>query len=294
MGEKAVSDNVKELFRFLPDKAYLRLYYFMRFRKPCHFRNPRTFSEKMQWLKLYNRKAKYTVMADKYAAKDYVAEKIGSDYIIPTFGVWDRFEDIDFDRLPEQFVLKCTHDSGGLVVCRDKQALDMEGARKIITESLQRDYYRLAREWPYKDIPRRIIAEKLMSDETQKNGLTDYKFYCFDGEPKFLYVSSGLEDHATASISFLNLDWTFAPFRRIDYRPFEQLPPKPANYEKMLEIARTLSAGESFLRVDLYEIDGKVYFSELTFTPGGGMMEFHPSQWDETLGSWIRLPEKTK
>lgn len=287
------SDKMKKLFGFLPDKAYLQLYYFMRFKKPCHFRNPKTFSEKMQWLKLYNRKKIYTIMADKYAAKDYVAEKIGSEYIIPTYGVWDSFDQIDFDALPEQFVLKCTHDSGGLVVCRDKQALDLESARKIMTDSLQRDYYRLAREWPYKDIPRKIIAEKLMSDASQMTGLTDYKFYCFNGEPRFLYISSGLEDHATASISFLNLDWTFAPFRRMDYQPFAQLLPKPANYEKMLEIARVLSAREAFLRVDMYEIGGKVYFSELTFTPCGGMMAFHPSQWDVTLGEWITLPEKT-
>ena len=292
MGAKTVSEHLKELLSFLPDKAYLRLYYFLRFRKPCHFSAPKTFSEKMQWLKLYNRKETYTVMADKYAAKDYVAEKIGSEYIIPTLGVWERFEEIDFEVLPEQFVLKCTHDSGGLVVCRDKQALDKENAEKVITESLRRDYYRVAREWPYKDIPRKIIAEKLMWDETQRSCLTDYKFYCFNGEPKFLYVSSGMENHATASVSFLNLDWTFAPFRRMDYRPFEQLPPKPVRYAKMLEIARVLSAGEPFLRVDLYEINEKIYFSELTFTPCGGMMAFHPSQWDVTLGSWISLPER--
>lgn len=294
MEKNPVGEVLKKCLRFLPDKAYLGLYYFARFKKPCNFRDPKTFSEKMQWLKLYSRKPEYTVMADKHAAKDFVAQRIGSQYIIPTLGVWDRFEDIDFDALPEQFVLKCTHDSGGLVVCRDKSTLDMEHARKVITESLNRDYYLVAREWPYKDIPRRIIAEKLMSDETQKAGLTDYKFYCFNGEPKFLYVSSGLEDHATASISFLNLDWSFAPFRRVDYTPFKELPPKPKNYEKMLEITRTLSKGQAFLRVDLYEIGGQVYFSELTFTPGGGMIAFHPQQWDETVGSWITLPEKTK
>ena len=170
----------------------------------------------------------------------------------------------------------------------------MEKARTVLTESLHRDYYRVAREWPYKDIPRKIIAEKLMFDETQMSGLRDYKFYCFGGEPKFLYVSLGMDNHATARMSFLNLDWTFAPFRRRDYLPFEQLPPKPVNYEKMLELARKLSEGEPFLRVDLYEIEGKIYFSELTFTPCGGMMQFHPSQWDKTLGNWIKLPEKTE
>lgn len=294
MKNKAVSEKLKDLFSFLPDKPYLRLYYFLRFRKWCSFRNPKTFSEKMQWLKLNHREARHTVMADKYAAKEYVAKKIGSEYTIPTLGVWDRFEDIDFETLPEQFVLKCTHDSGGLVVCRDKQTLDLENAQRILTESLQRDYYRQAREWPYKDIPRKIIGEKLMSDETQTRALIDYKFYCFNGEPKFLYISSGMENHATAHMSFLNLDWTFAPFKRMDYHPYELLPPKPVHYEKMLEIARVLSADDPFLRVDLYEIGGKIYFSELTFTPCGGMMKFHPNQWDETLGSWIELPERIR
>ena len=218
--------------------------------------------------------------------------KRGEEYIIPTLGVWDRVEDIDFDALPNQFVLKCTHDSGGLVICRDKSKFDWGKAREILARSLKHRYFYKAREWPYKNVKPRIIAECYMADENQQKGLTDYKFYCFAGASKFLYISTGLENHATAHISFLNLDWTFAPFQRTDYEGYAQLPPKPKNFEKMISIAGELSRGISFLRVDLYEINGNVYFSELTFTPCGGMMEFNPPQWDEKVGQWLELPEK--
>ena len=283
----------KKLLFWMPDKPYLQLYYLMKLKKVLNFKNPKSFNEKLQWLKLYDRKNIYTTMVDKYEAKRYVAERIGEEYIIPTLGVWERVEDIDFDALPEKFVLKCTHDSGGLIVCRDKSKLDLEKTRKILSKSLKNDFYIEAREWPYKNVKRRIIAETYMEDETQKKGLVDYKFYCFDGKPRFLYISKGLEDHATASISFLNLDWTFADFQRSDYKGFDTLPEKPAGYETMLKLAEQLSAGSSFLRVDLYEIGGKIYFSELTFTPCGGTMQFAPVEWDDKIGEMLTLPPKT-
>ena len=283
--------RIKKLLFWLPDKPYLQLYYLMKLKKKLHFKNPQSFNEKLQWLKLYDRKNAYTTMVDKYEAKRYVAERIGEEYIIPTLGVWDCVEDIDFDALPSKFVLKCTHDSGGLIVCRDKSKLDIEKTKKILQKSLRNDFYIEAREWPYKNVKRRIIAETYMEDESQKTGLVDYKFYCFNGKPKFLYVSKGLEDHATASISFLNLDWTFAPFQRSDYKGFETLPEKPAGYETMLKLAEQLSSDSSFLRVDLYEIGGKIYFSELTFTPCGGTMHFTPREWDEKIGQMLTLPK---
>lgn len=285
--------RIKKLLFWMSDKPYLQLYYLMKLKKVLHFGNPKSFNEKLQWLKLYDRKKIYTTMVDKYEAKDYVAERIGEEYIIPTLGVWERVEDIDFDALPEKFVLKCTHDSGGLIVCRDKSKLNLEKTKRILAKSLKNDFYIEAREWPYKNVKRRIIAETYMEDEIQKKGLVDYKFYCFDGKPQFLYISKGLEDHATASISFLNLDWTFAPFQRSDYKGFETLPEKPAGYETMLKLAEQLSAGSSFLRVDLYEIGGKVYFSELTFTPCGGTMRFAPPEWDDKIGQMLTLPQKT-
>lgn len=285
--------RIKKMLWWMPDKLYLQIYYLMKLKRVLHFKNPHTFSEKLQWLKLYDRKKIYTTMVDKYEAKRYVAERIGEEYIIPTLGVWDRVEDIDFDILPTRFVLKCTHDSGGLIVCRDKSKLDLEKTKKILAKSLRNDFYIEAREWPYKNVKRRIIAETYMEDDQQKKGLVDYKFYCFDGKPQFLYISKGLEDHATASISFLNLDWSFAPFQRSDYKGFEELPPKPAGYDTMLTLAKRLSEGTSFLRVDMYEIGGKIYFSELTFTPCGGTMMFTPPEWDEKIGQLLTLPMKT-
>ncbi len=298
--EKLVKNPAKIVFildkigvsRLIPDRAYLKLKYRASMGKKLNLKHPKTFNEKLQWIKLYDRKPIYTTMVDKYEAKRYVAEKIGEEYIIPTLGVWDRVEDIDFDALPDQFVLKCTHDSGGLVVCRDKSKLDIEAAKKKLERSLKTEYFYQAREWPYKNVNPRIIAEAYMEDERQQKGLIDYKFYCFDGKPKFLYVSQGLEDHATASISFLNTDWTFAPFKRGDYKEFDNLPAKPENYDAMLKLAEELSRGNSFLRVDLYEINHKIYFSELTFAPCGGMMIFQPEEWDRTFGEWIELPEK--
>lgn len=274
----------------LPDETFLKLRYYSVFANKLNLKKPITFSEKLQWLKLYDRKPEYTSMVDKYEAKIYVAERLGKDYIIPTLGVWDNFDEIDFAMLPEQFVLKCTHDSGGLIICKNKGKLDKEAAKIKIKSSLSNNYYFNCREWPYKDVKPRIIAEKFMIDEGKKS-LTDYKFYCFNGEPKMLYVSEGLENHETAKISFLTCEWEFAPFSRSDYVQFDVLPQKPVHYNKMLDIARVLSKGLPFLRVDLYEINEQIYFSELTFSPCGGFMVFDPVEWDIEIGKWISLPE---
>lgn len=279
----------KGFFDFLPDKQFVKITYYAHIGKKLDLKNPQTYNEKLQWLKLYDRKPEYTRMVDRYEAKRYVADIIGEEHTIPTLGVWDRFDDIDFDSLPDKFVLKCTHDSGGLVICRDKAKFDKELARKKIEKSLKQNYYYTCREWPYKDVKSRIIAEEYMENKEGK-GLTDYKFYCFDGEVPYLYISEGLEDHSTARISFLTADWQFAPFGRSDYAPYEELPEKPQTYEQMLEFAKLLSKGHKFLRVDLYEINGQVYFSELTFYPCGGYMPFKPQEWDLKLGSYIKLP----
>ena len=277
----------------LSDEKYLSAVYKLKMGKKLDLDDPKTFTEKLQWLKLYDRKPEYTKMVDKYEAKQYVADRIGDEYIIPTLGVWDHFDEIDFDALPEQFVLKCAHDSGGLCICRDKKTFDIEKARQRINWSQGREYYYMWREWPYKDVKHRILAEQYMQDQTNPE-LTDYKFYCFNGEPKFLYVSTGLENHATASISFLTLDWQFAPYERSDYPPFAKLPPKPQNFDLMIELARKLSAGTDFLRVDLYEINGKVYFSELTFSPGAGFTKFKDPTHDLEIGNMLHLTSKRK
>ena len=274
--------------QLFPDSVLLKARYFQVFHRPLDLKHPRTFNEKIQWMKIYDRDPRYTVLSDKYAVKEEVAGIIGREHVIPTLGVWDRFDQIDFQSLPEQFVLKCTHDSGGLVICRDRKELDMDAARAKIEASLKTNFYYHSREWQYKDIPPRIIAEPYMQDGDSRE-LKDYKFYCFDGEPAFLYVSEGLENHQTARISFLNLDWTRAPYLRSDYAGFETLPPKPARFDEMVRMARQLARGFRFVRVDLYEINGRVYFGEMTFTPTGGFVPFIPDEADAEIGKLLHL-----
>ena len=292
--DEAYRFDVNSYFGFynnISDKNYIEKEFYYRLGKVLDLENPQTFNEKLQWLKLYDRKPEYTKMVDKYQAKKYVAEKIGEEYIIPTLGIWNRAEDIEWEKLPDKFVLKATHDSGGLVICRDKNTLDKKATIDKLNKSLKTDYYLLHREWPYKDVPRKIIAEKFMTDK-ENDDLKDYKFYCFNGEPQFLYLSEGMENHATAKISFVNLDWTFADFGRTDYSPFLELPPKPLNLEKMIEISRKLSDGIKFLRVDLYEINEKIYFGELTFCPCAGMMSFLPASADLEVGKKLQIIEE--
>ena len=284
-----VRANDKGLFHWLPDKCCLRILYWARMNKRLNLKKPQSFNEKMQWLKLYDRQSAYPNMVDKYEANKYVADILGEEYVIPTLGVWDRFEDIDFSELPSQFVLKCTHDSGGLVIVRDKSKFNKAAAKLKIERSLKQSFYLHNREWPYKNVKPRIIAEQYMEDQN-RNSLCDYKFYCFNGEPKCLYISEGLENHATAKISFLTMDWNFAEFSRSDFQPFTELPLQPKSFDKMVELARKLSAGHTFLRVDMYDISGRVYFSELTFTPCGGFMPFNPEEWDSKLGELLELP----
>lgn len=275
--------------QYLPDALYLRIQYMVKMGQKLDLRYPLTFSEKLQWLKLYDRKPEYTTMVDKYAVKKYVADRIGEEYIIPTLGVWDSFDEIDFDSLPDKFVLKCTHDSGGLVICRDKKTLDMDAARKKIEKSLRTDYYKLGREWPYKDVPRRIIAEKFMEDGTQGDALNDYKLMCFDGKVYCSFVCSGRNSEEGLRVTFYDREWKRLPFRR-HYPSADKDFDMPLQYHRMIELAERLSKDIPFVRTDFYEIDGKLYFGELTLFPGNGMEEFSPEEWDERLGELIELP----
>ena len=277
----------------IPDKMYLNMWHKAMYGRKIDFKNPKTFTEKLQWLKLYNRNPEDVKLVDKFAVKKYMADKIGDEYIIPNLGVWDSVDEIDLDSLPERFVLKCTHDSGSVVICRDKSKFDFEAAKSKLNRKMKKSLFWLMREWHYKMLKPRIIAEQYMENtDMNLNELRDYKFYCFNGEAKYLYVSEGLENHATAKISFLTLDWDFADFGRSDFSPFTELPEKPKAYEKMLELANRLSKGHPFLRVDLYEINGKIYFSEFTFFPAGGFMMFQPLESDYKLGELIDLSEK--
>ena len=279
----------KRVLRVLPDGTYLRLRYLIAFRKPLHLKNPRTFNEKLQWLKLYDRNPEYTRMVDKYEAKKYVAERIGEEYIVPTLGVWDRFDEIDFDALPDQFVLKCTHDSGGLVICKDKKSLDLDAARRKITSCLKENYYWDYREWPYKHVKPRIIAEPYLHDD-ETGELRDYKFYTFGGEVKALLIISGRDtpdasgDYFDAEFHHLDMQW--------GYKNAKTLPAPPKSMEDMIRLAQLLSKSTPELRVDFYEINGKPFFGEMTFFDGGGFEKIVPEKWDRIFGDWVTLPQK--
>ena len=284
--------NRLKLLNLLSDKAYLKFGYRAKMGKKLDLQTPKTFNEKLQWLKLYDRKPEYTKMVDKFEAKKYVAEKIGEEYIIPTLGVWNSFDEIDFDKLPDQFVLKCTHDSGGLVICRDKSKLNVEEARKKIEKSLKTNYYLHGREWPYKDVKPRIIAEKYMEDKSNAS-LTDYKFMCFGGRVYSTFTCTNRFSDDGIHVTFFDKEWNVMPFER-SYPADKNGVPKPLNYKKMVELAEKLANGIPFVRVDFYEVREKIYFGELTFFPGSGMEAFQPEEWDYKFGEWITLPERTE
>lgn len=275
--------------RLWPDKIYLKWYFYSRVGYKLDLNNPKTFNEKLQWLKLNNRKPEMVKMVDKVDAKEYVAKIIGEEYIIPTLGVYDSVDEIDFDKLPNQFVLKCTHDSGGIVICSDKSKLDIEAAKAKLRRGLKVNYYYQNREWPYKQVKPRIIAEQYMVDESGYE-LKDYKFFCFDGEVKLLFIASdrGLKTEET-KFDFFDTDFNHLPF--LNGHPNATKPiDRPKGFEEMKKIAARLSQGQPHLRVDLYDINGRIYFGELTFYHWSGMTPFEPKEWDYKLGEWIILP----
>ena len=277
---------VRKISKIIPDKIYLKIRYRSITGRKLDLKNPKTFNEKLQWLKLYNRKDIYTVMVDKYEAKKYVADTIGEGHIVPTIGVYNKFEDISFDELPKQFVIKCTHDSGGLVIVRDKAKLDIAEARKKINKCLKVNYYYHGREWPYKNVKPRIIVEKYMEDK-KNEGLTDYKVMCFNGKAKVIFTCTerfgdGLK------VTFFDLDWNRLPFER-HYPSSKKDIPKPKNLKTMIKLSEKLAEGIPFVRMDWYEINGKLYFGEYTFYPGGGMEEFTPEEWDTRIGEMLDL-----
>lgn len=277
---------------YLDDKTFLKYRYYYTFKKKLNLENPRTFNEKLQWLKLYDRNPEYTKMVDKYEAKKYVANIIGEEYIIPTLGIYDKFEDVNFSKLPNQFVLKCTHDSGGLIICKDKSELDLKDAKKKINKFLRKNYYYEGREWPYKNVKPRIIIEKFMQDEN-KQELKDYKLMCFNGKVKCIFVCSNRDTEIGLNIDIFDTNWNKMLFGRINH-PNSKIPiAKPYNLDKMIMLAEKLSKDISFIRVDFYEINGKIYFGELTFYPAAGFEKFEPEEYDKILGDILELP-KTK
>ena len=276
--------------RLLSDKLYLKIQYRRILREKLNLDNPQKYNEKLQWLKLYNRRPEYTALVDKYEVKPIIAKQIGEEHIIKTLGVWDNFDDIDFNTLPNQFVLKCTHDSGGLVICKDKSQLNKIEAKRKIEASLKSNFFYFSREWPYKDVKPRIIAEEYMEDETGE--LKDFKFFCFNGEPKALFIASDRQDkNEETKFDFFDMDFKHLPFRGGHPNATKPIP-CPNGFEEMKRLAKILSAGMPHVRVDFYDIDGHIYFGEMTFFHWSGMAPFDPQDWNCKFGEWLKLPEK--
>lgn len=272
------------------DRTFIKWEYFSGMCKFPNLEHPVTFNEKLQWLKLNDIHPEYARIVDKAEAKEYVKEVLGEgaeEYIIPTLGVWDSFDEIDFNKLPSQFVLKTTHDSGGVAVVKDKATMDLGKVRAKIERSMKHNFFYEHREYPYKGINPRIIAEKFMVDESGTE-LKDYKFFCFNGEPKMLFVAT--DRPFDTRFDFFDTEFNHLPFKQGHPLATKEIK-KPAGFEKMLELARKLSKGFRHVRVDLYDINGHIYFGELTFFHFSGNVPFDPEEWDYKIGEWLKLPD---
>lgn len=283
------------IFRRLPwlipnDETYLKLYWKLSMDYPLNLENPQTFNEKLQWLKLHNRKEEYVTLVDKYAVKEYVAKLIGEKYVIPTIGKWDKPSDIEWDKLPNQFVLKTNHDGGGngIVVCKDKSKLNKRKALRELRHSFNRNVYMIGREWPYKKVKKCVFAEQYMEDK-QFGELRDYKFFCFNGNVKAMYIAT--ERGTKGGVHF---DYYDADFNHLDLQQGHPMSlqkiEKPQSFELMKQLAEKLSKGIPHVRIDFYEVEGKPYFGEFTFFHLGGTGGFKPKKWDKIFGDWIELP----
>ena len=277
---------IKNLLNYINDEDYLKLVYAVKYRKRLNLKKPETFNEKMQWLKLNDRKERYTNMVDKYEAKKYVAERIGDEYVIPTLGIYEKFDDIDFSKLPESFVLKCTHDSGGIYICKDKKQMVISEVKEKINKCLKNNYYYDFREWPYKNVKPRIIIEKYMVDEKEQE-LKDYKLFCFNGKVKMILVCSNR--FVDLKKTFYDSAWNKMELKEGTHDNDESVIPKPINFNKMKEYAEKLAVDTKFLRVDFYEINGKLYFGEMTFYPNAGYENFYPEKYNNIFGDWINI-----
>lgn len=285
-----VRNAVKHSLSVLPDKLYLRIYYFATTGRMIHFKNPKGFNEKLQWIKIYDRHPEHSKLVDKLAVREHIKEVWGEEHLFPLLGYWKSFEDIDFSQLPNQFVLKCNHDSGSTKVIRDKAALtqeDMDALRKHFARRLKHDFFYAGREYPYKGLDRYIMAEQLMVDEVNpEKSIEDYKFYCFNGVPKLMFVVS--ERSADCRIDFFDMEFNHQKIYQ-SHPNSDKMIERPKLFEEMKRVAAKLSQGLRHVRIDLYELNGKLFFGEYTFFDGGGFQLIHPEKWELKLGDWIDL-----
>ena len=285
----------KNFFKWIPDEKYITIKYKLEMNQKLNLKEPKTFNEKLQWLKLYDRKPEYTKMVDKYEAKKYVADIIGEEYIIPTLGVWDKFEDIDFTKLPNQFVLKPTHASGNVFICKNKDEIDYKKLKKTAQKWLKRNYYLVHREWPYKNVKPRIIAEEYMEDQIGE--LIDYKVYAFNGQCDYVMVCfdriKGDREKNETKFIYYDRNWNIKKeFSKdgIKYGDTIKIE-KPKNLDKMFEFAEILSKNIPFVRVDFYESNGNLYFGELTFYPSAGFDNTRTKDCQEYLDKELKIGE---
>lgn len=280
------------LSAIIPEKFYLRVVFYLRTGYKLNLKNPKTFNEKLQWLKVNYRDWDYVKLVDKYAVKEYVTNKVGSQYVIPNLGLYKNTSEIDWKALPNQFVMKVTHDSGGVIVCKDKSTFDIEKAVKKLTHDLHRRYWKYTREWPYKYTSPRILCEVFINQQDASKDLLDYKFFCFDGVPRLLYVASN-RSSGVANFDFFDLDFNRLDVKNGHPNSKEKLE-KPENFQEMIDVAASLSKGMPHVRVDLYNVDGHIYFGEMTFFHMSGMVSFVPHEFDIQLGNMLVLPNKNR
>ena len=282
------------IYRKMPDDEFLSKLFYHRMGKKLNLNNPTSFNEKLQWLKLYDRNPIYTTMVDKHLVKQYVSDIVGEEYITPTIGVWERAEDIDFCKLPPKYVLKCNHNSGlGMYICKDNRTLSKKTIKKVragLEKGLKQDYYLTLREWPYRDVPRKILVEEYL--EVSGDDLPDYKFHCFNGKVRLILVCCDRFSRGGMTEDFFDENWNHLDVHRPNMKFSSRELKAPENLGKMIELAEKLSKDIPFVRVDFYDVDGKIRFGELTFFPASGLGQFIPEEWDRILGSYLRLPGK--
>ena len=288
--DRNMRGKVMNALSFLPDKLYLQIFFFSTTGKFINFKKPKGFNEKQQWLKVNNRRPEYTNLVDKYAVRDHIDKVLGEGHLFGLLGKYDSFDDIDFTTLPNQFVIKCNHDSGSVKIIKDKASLkdsDYAKMKAALELSLSKDFFYAGREYPYKDIKPCIIIEELMVDEKNpEKSIEDYKFFCFNGEPKIMFVAT---DRSTdCRFDFFDMDFNHLDVVNIHPNSNKKIE-KPKMFEEMKRIAAKLSVGMPFVRIDLYELNGKVYFGEYTFFHGGGFRLFEPPEWERKLGDWIDI-----
>lgn len=283
----------KGWLNWVPDSLYLKVLYRVIMGRKLNLKNPKEYNEKLQWLKLNDRKPEYSTMVDKYEVRGYIEDLLGDKYLIPCLGIYDSVDDIDIDALPDRFVLKCTHDSGSVEICKDKSSFDIEGARHRLSQAMKRNYYATYREWPYKYVKPRIIAEGYL--EGDGGDLKDYKVMCFNGEAKIIEVHENrFVEGKVHTQTFYDREWGIVPLTQVETVTVDRPSERPKQLEEILRLSELIAKNMYHARIDWYIEGDKIYFGEITFFDGSGFESFSTPEMERMLGDMINLPEKWK